>query len=312
MNKKHLDSIASVEKISFDSYIIDVTIDQNKEILILAQEKIVGDKIEKYNEENLKDIYNIYKVSENKLEKIFTVENLKTSFHYIRKVDNDRYLLSSARCYFYSEDNIEKNSYIVNKNGIIESNFILGDGINDIKIENNKKIWTSYFDEGVFGNYGWTKPLGSSGLRCWSLNGESLYEYEATEYDYSISDCYAFNISKKGDKWFYFYTEFYLCKLNEGEKKYYTIDVSGTHVLAVCDKFILTDSGYGQDKKYILYEENDDKFLKKLEYKVYDRQNEKELKARLIQHCENKIVFIAEDKIYCFEIEEILKEFNIR
>ncbi|WP_176444820.1 hypothetical protein [Paenibacillus herberti] len=38
--------------------------------------------------------------------------------------------------------------------------FLLGDGIQSVQVTDKGIIWTSYFDEGVFGNNGWDKPIG--------------------------------------------------------------------------------------------------------------------------------------------------------
>lgn len=36
------------------------------------------------------------------------------------------------------------------------------------------RIVTSYFDEGIFGNFGWDQPLGASGLVVWDEQGRVL------------------------------------------------------------------------------------------------------------------------------------------
>ena len=48
------------------------------------------------------------------------------------------------------------------------SRFCLGDGIQDCVVKKDGTIITSYFDEGVFGNYGWDEPLGDCGLIAWT------------------------------------------------------------------------------------------------------------------------------------------------
>ena len=70
------------------------------------------------------------------------------------------------------------------------------------------KIWTSYFDEGVYGNYGWEVPIGRNGLRAWDSNGNEMYQYPNSEQNkYFIDDCYALNIVADEEVWFYFYLD---------------------------------------------------------------------------------------------------------
>ncbi len=54
-------------------------------------------------------------------------------------------------------------------------------------------IITSYFDEGVFGNYGWDEPLGACGLIAWTSEGTPLWKNE----NYSIYDCYAISLDEE-------------------------------------------------------------------------------------------------------------------
>ncbi|WP_440117757.1 hypothetical protein [Paenibacillus sp. QZ-Y1] len=68
--------------------------------------------------------------------------------------------------------------------------FLLGDGIQSVQVTKNGTIWTSYFDEGVFGNNGWSNPIGSQGLVAWDEHGNKLYEDHAAD----IADCYALNV----------------------------------------------------------------------------------------------------------------------
>jgi hypothetical protein len=42
--------------------------------------------------------------------------------------------------------------------------FLLGDGISYMPSDANGDIWTGYFDEREFGNYGWTTPVGAAGV----------------------------------------------------------------------------------------------------------------------------------------------------
>ena len=61
----------------------------------------------------------------------------------------------------------DKNGRIYTNKGKFVRDILLGDGIQTVQATSEGVIWTSYFDEGIFGNYGWDNPLGSSGLVAW-------------------------------------------------------------------------------------------------------------------------------------------------
>lgn len=74
--------------------------------------------------------------------------------------------------------------------------FLLGDGISHVQSDANGNIWTGYFDEGVFGNYGWATPAGAAGLSCFTKSGEKIWGYEAPAGFDQIDDCDALNVAR--------------------------------------------------------------------------------------------------------------------
>ncbi|MED4018862.1 hypothetical protein [Sutcliffiella cohnii] len=119
-------------------------------------------------------------------------------------------LIVQGRC--LKEDNyIERNARRYNPNGQLIDAFTLGDGINDIQIDDNDTIWVSYFDEGIFGNFGWDEPIGSDGVIAFSITGEKLWGAG----DYGIIDCYALNVANSKEVYFYYYDDFHLVCLDE-------------------------------------------------------------------------------------------------
>ena len=81
-------------------------------------------------------------------------------------------------------------------------------GIEDVQVTESGIIWTSYFDEGVFGNRGWNDPIGKNGLVAWNGLGEKIYEFLPTTELGEICDCYALNVISDREVWLYYYTEF--------------------------------------------------------------------------------------------------------
>ncbi|MFQ7717251.1 MAG: hypothetical protein ACLRIT_12695 [Blautia sp.] len=112
-------------------------------------------------------------------------------------------------------------------------------------------IITSYFDEGVFGNYGWDEPLGACGLIAWTSEGTPLWKNE----NYSIYDCYAISLDEEENLWFYYYDEFRLVRTNFKEDFVFELPIEGSGAFSVAPSgnTFLFQGGYQQrDKFYFL------------------------------------------------------------
>src|SRR5262249_40802979 len=122
----------------------------------------------------------------------------QTAFHFVQPLPNG-VLAAGARCYWRPEG-AEKNALALDWDGRVLGRCTLGDGIQDLRVTPNGTIWVSYFDEGVFGNYGWNHPgpptIGGAGLVAFGPNGERRFAYdaEAAGTD-AICDAYAMNVA---------------------------------------------------------------------------------------------------------------------
>lgn len=106
---------------------------------------------------------------------------------------------------------IERNARRYSSSGELIEAFTLGDGINQMQIDETDTIWVSYFDEGIFGNFGWEQPMGSAGVVSYSMNGQRLWGAS----DYGIVDCYALNVVSSKEVYFYYYDDYFLVELND-------------------------------------------------------------------------------------------------
>lgn len=143
-------------------------------------------------------------------------------------------LLVQSRC-LKDGANIERNARRYNPNGQLIDAFTLGDGIESVQIDETDTIWVSYFDEGVFGNFGWEQPMGSEGVIAYTINGRKLWG--AGSFD--IADCYALNVAGTKEVYFYYYADFYLVQLNEN-KDFVRYRVEGKNTL---QQFMFDESG---------------------------------------------------------------------
>ena len=119
-------------------------------------------------------------------------------------------LIVQSRC-LKDGDNIERNARRYNTNGQLIEAFTLGDGISHVQIDETDTIWVGYFDEGIYGNFGWEQPMGSYGLIAYSMNGQKLWGGS----NYEIIDCYALNVVSSKEVYFYYYDDFYLVQLSD-------------------------------------------------------------------------------------------------
>ena len=162
------------------------------------------------------------------------------NIHHIQPLSKNRLLLVCSRSRWRSGTDYDFNGRIYGADGVFQKEILLGDGIQDVQVTTHGKIWTSYFDEGVIGNYGWNDPVGSSGLVAWKANGEKVYEYSPAFGLDIIVDCYALNVESNSTTWFYYYTEFSLVKIKDEQvTDYWKMPIEGSDAFAIYRNFAL-------------------------------------------------------------------------
>lgn len=160
-----------------------------------------------------------------------------------------RILLASTRCRWRGADDFDRNGVIFNPATGQTNRILLGDGIEELSIDESDRIWVSYFDEGVFGNFGWNNPgppgPGAGGLVCFADDGKELWAFNDPENSVFISDCYAFNV-QRDERWVYFYSEFDLCSVDGNFRPVMLsgVPISGSHAFAVTDRGFLFSKQY--------------------------------------------------------------------
>lgn len=90
-------------------------------------------------------------------------------------------LVVGARC-SWMDGGPEPNALVIDRNGRTVRRGCLGDGIQHLQVARDGTIWTGYFDEGVFGNFGWGNPgptpLGAGGIAVWNPEFVKLWELD--------------------------------------------------------------------------------------------------------------------------------------
>ena len=181
------------------------------------------------------------------------IEGERFNIHDVQPLP-DELLLVCARSYYKGPDDFEKNGRVYTRAGKFAREILLGDGIQSVQATSNGVIWTSYFDEGVFGNYGWQSPVGASGLVAWDSAGKKVYEFQPRDGLDSICDCYALNVESEKDVWFYYYTDFPLVRLHCRKiESIWKMPLGGSGAFAVSRGYALLRGGYKQRDDYQLF-----------------------------------------------------------
>lgn len=174
---------------------------------------------------------------------------LEPNLHSIQRLGNG-FLLLGARAQLHKDGKADRNALIADSTGSILAKHCFGDGIQQCLVDSQNRIITSYFDEGVFGNFGWDQPIGACGLIVWSAQGERLWENQ----QHDICDCYAINLDDQNHLWFYYYTAFNLVQTDYSTETVYQPQISGSSafLLDLPRQRTLFDAGYGKHGTFLL------------------------------------------------------------
>ena len=102
------------------------------------------------------------------------IRHERFNIHDIQPLPGNELLLVCCRSHYRGPNDFEKNGRVYSSDGKLFREILLGDGIQNTQVSSNGLIWTSYFDEGVFGNFGWNTPVGSAGLVAWDSAGNKV------------------------------------------------------------------------------------------------------------------------------------------
>lgn len=178
---------------------------------------------------------------------VFQLGTHRMNFHFVQPI-GDKLLLLGSRCRRFSDGTSEKNAVLVSKTGQVVWEKCFGDGIQDCVITRDAQILTSYFDEGVWGNMGWTQPIGSCGIIKWDGQGNILWKNKK----YDICDCYVMTVDDRENLWFYYYTDFDLVKTDFKQDRVYSTGIEGSNAFLFTKdgKYTMFDGGYNRHSAF--------------------------------------------------------------
>lgn len=165
--------------------------------------------------------------------KVTKLPAMDITFPYVDKFSDGGCVLVGARSSWRSKDDFDLNGALIERGAKTAKRVCFGDGIEDVGVDDADRIWISYFDEGVFGNFGWSHPgptgLGAGGVNCFDRTGELLWQHNREDATEHVDDCYAMNVSPLG-VWFYFYTAFKVARVTDDfSVEYFDTPVGGSH-----------------------------------------------------------------------------------
>jgi hypothetical protein len=196
------------------------------------------------------------------------------NFHNVQPLASDELLLVVARSRHFDDGGFDRNAKVFTFDGALKRDFLLGDGIKDVQTTDDGRIWVCYFDEGIFGSFGWKRPIGARGFVLWNREGERLYDFTSPDGYYSPADGYALNVVSNTEMWCCYYQYFPLVRLrNERIDAVWQSPVQGSGGFAIWQDYVLFRGGYRGRDKFVLFQVDDDGGIHhRLSFRIADEQ----------------------------------------
>jgi hypothetical protein len=184
---------------------------------------------------------------------VWGLPTVTATFPIVQTLPAGEVLVVATRCQRQQDGKHDLNARVYRRDGSLSAEFCLGDGIEHVQTDDAGNIWAGYFDEGVFGNFGWgsaegAQPIGRAGLVRFDRHGHKSWEYRPPESLDSICDCYALNVTSQG-VWACYYTDFPLVRISaEGTVEWWETSLSGVTQIAISGSNLLAFGGYSDNR----------------------------------------------------------------
>ncbi len=186
---------------------------------------------------------------------------------------------------------------------------MLGDGIESLQATRSGEIWVAYFDEGIFGNRGWTEPIGRNGIVAWNREGARLYEFEPPAGFQGISDCYAMNVRYDNETWCYYYTSFPLVRIQDHKaSSAWNTPTRGARALAIAGDYVLLAGSYDQRNEiYRLKLDANEQARIAGTFDLIDRDGNTVPLDRVVGRG-SKLYVLAGDTVYVIDVNDVMSQ----
>jgi hypothetical protein len=187
-------------------------------------------------------------------ERDVAISGLEIAFPMVQPLPDGRTLIVGARCRWHS-DGAEHNAIIIDADGRLIADGTLGDGIEEVLATPSGRIWVGYFDEGVFGNYGWggsgPEPIGAPGIVRFTPDLDAAWRYPYDAEGGSIADAYALNVDGE-TAWSSYYTDFPIVRIESDVITTWRGGAPGARGLIIGDGRCALIGGYKGDRNRVL------------------------------------------------------------
>ena len=186
-----------------------------------------------------------------KLAAVTPIQDLALAHTTVQPMPGGRFVVAGARCRWRPEGP-DRNAVLYDADGQVVSEHVLGDGIAHVLATSTGQVWAGYFDEGIYGNYGWglgdgPEPVGAYGIVRFSPDLQPAWHYpkytEIGPWD-AISDCYALNVDDTST-WACYDSDFPVVRIHDDAVTGWHNDIKGASALAVAGSRVALFSGYG-------------------------------------------------------------------
>lgn len=184
------------------------------------------------------------------------ISALSTTYPSVQPLPDGQVLVVGSRCRWRPEGP-EHNATVYDSTGTVLLESTLGDGIEHVRTTCRGDVWVGYFDEGVYGNFGWgdadaPPPLGASGLTRFSPTLTGKWQFPSETGWGPIDDCYALNVADDV-VWACYYSDFPVVRIHNGTVTgWRNDDVHGAKAIAADGSRIALYGGYGPDRNRLV------------------------------------------------------------
>lgn len=168
---------------------------------------------------------------------------------HVQPLPDDRFLVVGARNR-WSAAGVHHNARVVDPAGDVVRTGLFGDGVGHVATTPTGHTWVGYFDEGVYGNFGWggpgPVPVGAPGLLRFDRDLERAWAFpEDGEFD-AIDDCYALNVAGE-TAWACYYSDFPVVRVDGDRLSGWTNEVEGARAVITDGTRCALVGGYGSE-----------------------------------------------------------------
>jgi hypothetical protein len=191
------------------------------------------------------------------IDQLTTLREFNIAHPHLQPLPGGETLVVGARCYFRSDRGADQNAFRFDSRGSLVASGTFGDGIGHVLATPLGNAYVGYFDEGVFGNYGWgapdgPEPVGASGLNLFGSDFDLVRPYVPDEGFDTMADCYALNADGE-DAWISYYTDFPVVHVAEdGTRSSWTSSVGGVRALIADANDIALIGGYQGERDRVV------------------------------------------------------------